>query len=99
MLGGGARFGFDEYTHFYYGVSIYFIGDDGYAKMFPDTAKDKCLTWSMYKSNYIDSVLRSQGGDGGWSGAGGWGSGPIYSTSVNCIMLQLENNALPVFQR
>jgi hypothetical protein len=97
--GGGARFGFDEYTHFYYSTSIYFIGEDGYSKMFPEKAKDQCLTWSKYKAAHFPGMLQSQGADGGWTGAGGWGSGPIYSTSVFCIMLQLENNALPVFQR
>jgi hypothetical protein len=95
---GGARFGFDEYTHFYYAASIYFIGEDGYQKMFPDSKNP--LTWSKYKASYFEGILQSQNkSDGGWTGAGGWGSGPIYATSVYCVMLQLENNALPVFQR
>jgi hypothetical protein len=98
---GGQRFGFDEYTHFYYAASIYFIGDDGWDKMFSkDGSKSKNpLTWSKYRSSYFDGIIRSQGADGGWSGAGGWGSGPIYSTAVYCIIMQLDNNCLPVFQR
>ncbi len=35
--GGGARFGHDEYTHYYYSQAIYILGEDGYAKMFPDS--------------------------------------------------------------
>ena len=97
---GQARFGFDEYTHFYYAASIYFIGEDGYLKLFPDKAKDQCLTWSKYKNIYFEGILAAQDKtNGGWTGAGGWGSGPIYSTSVYCVILQLENNCLPVFQR
>jgi hypothetical protein len=96
---GGARAGFDEYTHFYYSASIYFIGEDGYQKMFPDTPKDKALTWSKYKNAYFEGIVRSQSADGSFAGAGGWGSGPIYATAVYCIMMQLDNNCLPVFQR
>ncbi len=96
---GGARLGFDEYTHFYYAASIYFIGDDGWEKLFPGTPKEKRLTWKMYRESFFDGIIRAQSGDGSWSGAGGWGSGPIYSTSVYCIMMQLDNNCLPVFQK
>jgi hypothetical protein len=97
--GGGARFGFDEYTHFYYAASIYFLGEDGYEKLFPGTPKDKCLTWSRYRHSFFDGIVKTQQADGGFPGLGGWGSGPIYATSVYCIMMQLDNNCLPVFQR
>jgi hypothetical protein len=101
---GGQRSGFDEYTHFYYAASIYFIGEDGWAKMMhpeadPKAANPKYLTWSKYRDSYFEGILRSQGADGGWTGAGGWGSGPIYSTAVYCVIMQLDNNCLPVFQR
>ena len=32
--GGGVRIGHDEYTHYYYAQAIYFLGDDGWDKMF-----------------------------------------------------------------
>jgi hypothetical protein len=101
--GGGARMGgFDEYTHFYYAASIYFIGEDGWDKMFADdktVTKDQKLTWRKYRESYIGGVIQAQGADGSWSGAGGWGSGPIYSTAVYCVIMQLDKNCLPVFQR
>jgi hypothetical protein len=101
---GGQRLGFDEYTHFYYAASIYFIGEDGWAKMMhpksdPKAANPKYLTWSKYRKSYFEGIAAAQGADGGWSGAGGWGSGPIYSTAVYCVIMQLDNNCLPVFQR
>jgi hypothetical protein len=101
---GGQRFGFDEYTHFYYAASIYFIGEDGWARMMhpevdPKAANPKYLTWSKYRNSYFEGILQSQGADGGWTGAGGWGSGPIYSTAVYCVIMQLDKNCLPVFQR
>ena len=40
-----------------------------------------------------------QNADGSWSQAGGWSVGPVYSTSVFLVLLQLDNNYLPVYQR
>ena len=34
---GGARMGHDEYTHYYFGQAMYFIGDKGWHEMFPTT--------------------------------------------------------------
>lgn len=99
LAGGGQFRGFDEYTHFYYAPSIYFIGDDGWGKMFPDEAKSPALTWSKYRDTYVKQLINAQSGDGSWQGAGGWGSGPIYTTAVYCVIMQLDNNCLPVFQR
>ncbi|MBM3993655.1 MAG: terpene cyclase/mutase family protein [Planctomycetes bacterium] len=99
--GGFNRLPFDEYTHFYYAPSIYFIGEDGWEKMFGKNSPNP-LTWSLYKKTFVEgAILRpgAQNGDGSWQGAGGWGSGPIYTTSVYCVILQLENNCLPVFQK
>jgi squalene cyclase len=102
--GGGGRVAFEEYTHFYYAASIYFLGEDGWSKMMhpeadPKVANPKYLTWSKYRNNYFEYILRTQGADGGWTGASGWGSGPIYTTSVHCVIMQLDKNCLPVFQR
>jgi hypothetical protein len=93
---GGGRFGHDEYTHFYFAPSLYFIGEDGWGKMFNG---QKGLTWSKYRETFFDSLTRSQNGDGSWNGGGGWSIGPIYSTATYCVIMQLDNNCLPVFQR
>src|SRR5436190_4148630 len=37
-LGRGARGGHDEYTHYYYAQAMYTLGEDGYAKLFPESA-------------------------------------------------------------
>ncbi|MBI1831072.1 MAG: terpene cyclase/mutase family protein [Planctomycetes bacterium] len=99
LTGGGQFRGFDEYTHFYYAPSIYFIGEEGYGKMFPNEPKANHLTWSRYRETYFKQLINAQSGDGSWQGAGGWGSGPIYTTAVYCVIMQLDNNCLPVFQR
>jgi hypothetical protein len=95
----GARFGHDEYTQFYYAPSIYFLGEDGWMKMFPDSPKEQALTWSKYRNAFFDGVCRAQGADGSWGAGGGWGGGPVYSTAIYLAILQLDNNCLPVFTK
>ena len=38
------------------------------------------------------ALLKLQDADGSWGKAGSWGSGPVFTTSIYCIILQLENN-------
>jgi hypothetical protein len=99
--GGAGRFGggHDEYTNFYFAPSVYFIGDDGWKKMFPNEDAKDALTWTKYRTHFFDSVANLQSGDGSWTPRGGWSVGPVYSTSVNLVILQLDNNCLPVFQK
>lgn len=47
----------------------------------------------------FDRLSNSQAGDGSWAAAGGWSVGPVFSTSVACCIMQLDNNVLPVFQK
>jgi hypothetical protein len=98
-IGNGFAGGHDEYTQFYYAPSIYFLGEDGWAKMFPESPAEKRLTWSKYKAGMFERLSSSQGGDGSWPAAGGWSVGPVFSTAVACCIMQLDNNVLPVFQR
>jgi hypothetical protein len=97
--GGGVRQGHDEYTHFYYAPSLYFLGEDGWARMFPNEAKGSGLTWRKYRDNFLTGICKAQAADGSWAQGGGWSVGPVYSTAVYCTILQMDNNCLPVFQR
>jgi hypothetical protein len=93
-LGSGGRMGHDEYTHYYYAQALYVLGDEGWAKMFP---KDRDgLTWSKYRKNTFDNLVRSQGADGGWTGGM---IGPVFITATHLTILQLDNAALPIYQR
>ena len=90
--------GHDEYTQFYYAPSVYFLGEDGWARLFPDSAADKRLTWSKYKEGMFGRLASIQTGDGSWQPAGGWSVGPVFSTSVALCIMQLDNNVLPIYQ-
>jgi squalene cyclase len=93
-LGGGGRFGHDEYTHYYYAQALYILGDDGWGKMFP---KDRDgMTWSKYRKATFDNLVRSQAPDGSWNGGH---IGPSFITAVHLSILQLDNAALPIYQR
>jgi hypothetical protein len=90
------RFGHDEYTHYYYAQSLYILGDEGYAKMFPDSKAGDRLTWSKYRKAMFDHLLHTQLSDGSWNGGF---VGPVFATTAFLTILQLENATLPIYQR
>jgi squalene cyclase len=51
--------------------------------------------WEDFRDRLYNHLLSQQAADGSWSG----NIGPIYITSLNLTMLQLENNYLPIYQR
>ena len=95
-IGGGARFGHDEYTHYYYSQALYSLGEDGYAKLFPDSKPSERLTWSLYKKAVFDGLIHTQSADGSWNGGH---VGPVFITGVHLTILQLDNASLPIYQR
>jgi hypothetical protein len=97
--GGGIRLGHDEYTHLYYSQAVYVLGDDGWEKMFGPTPVEQRVTWSAYRKGMFDHLVQTQNGDGSWPGGGGFSVGPVYSTAIYSIILQLDKGAVPFFQR
>ncbi len=100
-LGGGTgRFGHDEYAHYYWAQAVYILGDETWGKLFPDTPKDSWLTWSGYKKQNFDGMIRSQNEDGSWTGNSPWARfGAVYTTSMYLSILQLDKGVLPIYQR
>jgi hypothetical protein len=95
-LPGSDRFGHDEYTHYYYAQAIYLLGEDGHARLFPDAPEAGRLRWSAYRNALLAHLLRTQAADGSWSGGH---VGPAFITPVYLAVLQLDNGALPFYQR
>jgi hypothetical protein len=95
-LGGGARFGHDEYTHYYLSQAVYMLGEDGYAKMFPESRESDRIRWSTYRKSTFDNLVRTQGSDGSWSGGH---VGPVFITAIHLCIMQLDNGVLPIYQR
>ncbi len=97
--GGGVRLGHDEYTHLYYAQAVYILGDDGWERMFGQTPVEQRVTWSAYRKGMFDHLVQSQNNDGSWPGGGGFSVGPVYSTAIYTIIMQLDKGAVPFFQR
>jgi len=96
---GGIRIGHDEYTHYYWGQCIYMLGDKGWEKLFGPAAEADRITWSKYRDNLFDQLMKIQNADGSFNSNGGFGVGPVYSTSMWLTVLQLDRGLLPIYQR
>jgi hypothetical protein len=90
------RFGHDEYTHYYFAQCLYMLGDEGYAKLFPQSPAHERLVWSKYRKVMFEHLLKMQASDGSWNG--GY-VGPVYATAAYLTILQLDNGTLPIYQR
>lgn len=93
---GKGRLAHDEYQSYYYAQAIYVLGDDRYGKMFPKEPKSDWLTWGGYREVMFDYLKQNQNADGSWTS--GY-IGPVFSTSVNLTILQLEKGVLPIYHR
>lgn len=93
---GRDSFGHWEYTHYYYGQVLYTLGDDRYAKLFPDAKGQELLTWTKYKTVIFPYLTSRQSTDGSWNMSG---IGPVYSTACCLTILQLDKSVLPIYQR
>jgi hypothetical protein len=94
---GGAGLGrHDEYTHYYYAQSMYMLGDEGWARLFPDSPPRERMSWSKYRQDTFENLKSTQGADGSWSGGH---VGPVFITAVHLCILQLDNGTLPIYQR
>jgi hypothetical protein len=53
-------------------------------------------TWEEYRDRICARIVSEAGPDGSWNQ--GY-IGPVYTTAINLTILQLENGALPIYQR
>jgi hypothetical protein len=92
--------GHEDYTHYYYAQSIYILGEKGYGRLFPGAKDGEGLTWSKYRNAMYGHLTRNQDEDGKWDSNGrGQQIGPVFATSINLTILQLDKGALPIYQR
>lgn len=92
--------GHDEYSNLYFGQVMYVLGDDRYISLIdPECKPENAMKWSDYKKMAFNNYIRTQGSDGGWQPGGGWGVGPIFATATALILMQLEKEQVPFYQR
>ena len=97
-IGRLGRLGHDEFTHYYYAQVIFGLGDDGYAKLFPQSRDTERVTWSKYRQVVFDNYVKTQQRDGSWS-QGNSGVGPIYATAVALTVMQLDKRNVTIFEK
>jgi hypothetical protein len=91
------RVAHDEYQNYYFGQMMYILGDTRYGDLFPQEDKSTWMTWSKYKEAMFPYLVEQQD-----KTSGAWTSGfigPVYTTSINLALLQLEKAILPIYQR
>jgi hypothetical protein len=99
---GRDSFGHWEYTHFYFAQVVYTLGEDRHAKLRPDLAeqekggKQVLLKWSRYRDVTFDFLASRQNPDGSWSQGF---VGPVYTTALHLVIMQLDKGNLPILQR
>jgi hypothetical protein len=84
-----------EYYHLSQAQVAFNLGEEGYAKLFPDSRAEDRITWSDYRARTFAQLLIMQKDDGRWPGR----LDPVYETAVYLMILQLENRTLPIHQR
>ena len=52
--------------------------------------------WKTYSRTLNQNILRRQSANGSWTDGQ---VGPVYTTSMNATILQMENGYLPIYQR
>jgi hypothetical protein len=93
----GGRHNHYEYTHYYYAQAMYVLGDDRWAKAFPEEHDAGThLTWGKYRKEMFDQILKSQTADGSWASSY---IGAHFTTCVYLTILQLDNGTLPIYAR
>lgn len=92
----GGRFGHDEYTVYYYAQAVHGLGNEGYAKLFPQSKEADRLTWDKYRDALFAVLLTKQNADGSWASTT---VGPVYGTALSLTVLQLDREALPLYER
>ena len=93
---GGQGAGHDEYQSYYFTQAVFVLGDDRYAKLFPDEKKADQMLWSQYREVAYGHYKSTQQSDGSWNG--GY-AGPMLATTFALAVLQLEKGTLPFYQR
>jgi hypothetical protein len=94
---GKGRQSHDEYQTYYFAQAVYALGDNKYGEMFPNEPKESWLTWTKFKDGVVQGILDNQD-----KTTGGWTQGyigPVFTTSVNLTILQLEKGILPIYQK
>jgi hypothetical protein len=78
--GESMQFGRDELAHCYFAEALVIAKSDD---------------WARYRTALFDALQARQNKDGSWPAGDGISVGPVYSTAVWCVVLQLDKESHP----
>ena len=82
-VGRNVKLSRDELLQFFYAQASYAHGDE---------------SWNNYRTAMFDHLQAAQRKDGSWPSSEGLGVGPVYSTAVWCVVMQLARNRHPALR-
>jgi hypothetical protein len=90
---------YETYTLFHTAQVRHGLGEDGWAKLYGQA--EKGTRWTEYRKACFDDLLSSQKQDGSWDSPRGLESvvGPVFTSSARLVVLQLDNETVPIFSR
>jgi RNA polymerase sigma factor (sigma-70 family) len=80
---------------YYFAQLAYTLGDQGNARLLPDSKPAARITWTEFRTKAFDHLIKTQNSDGSWGG----GTGDVYATALYLAILQLDYAVLPIYQR
>jgi RNA polymerase sigma factor (sigma-70 family) len=85
----------DDLALYNFTLLAYSLGDDGYARLLPETKAGERIIWSDWRKKVFDDLAKTQKTDGSWESD----LGPVHATALHLAILQLDYGVLPIFQR
>jgi hypothetical protein len=90
-----------EYLRYYQAQAVYALGDTRWRRLFTDEKEEDVITWTVYRDELYDDLMRTQRADGSWY-EDNWAArrvGAVYVTAVYLAVMQLDKGCLPIYQR
>lgn len=86
----------EMYALFHHTLAMHALGEHGHAKLLGK--KESLRNWSAQRALIFDQVVRTQSAKGNWLLRDWIPRDPVFGTSINLIMLQLDNEYVPIFR-
>jgi len=84
------------FQQFQMGRAAFALGETGHAKLDPEVREADRVKWSAYRAKLFKAMKATQSKNGSWPDPY---FGPVYSTAMALVILQLDNDYLPAFSR
>jgi RNA polymerase sigma factor (sigma-70 family) len=83
----------DDVNLFSFALATFWLGDEGHARLLPESKPQERLTWTRFRKEAFDYLLKTQNEDGSW----GDEPGKVRATALSLAVLQLDAGVLPLY--